>query len=166
MLPLWTIAEMLTSKAELLVAGAIRRGRSMEQIAKSVFARFQRATDSQLDTLFRFALEGIEAGNYLTSLAREESFDVERIPHNPYLWGGDSAGRRFLMANDISIGSDFETFEVRLDLPDFFNLDDLYTQIDLEVENRAQRSPRNPFMVAVAEALESNTIITFAERAW
>src|SRR3990172_3853083 len=92
--PYNSLGQILSEGGEQALAMAIFNDIGADGILLLFRRRFEPITDSDRQDLTALANAGLAAGSVLTAADPFELMDVSQMPVNPFLWGGEAAGRR------------------------------------------------------------------------
>lgn len=135
-----------------------------DKIAKLYERRFDPISEIESSILESFTDSMVNSGYELMARGRGGEFDIGLIPENPYLFGDEPGGRRFLYIGESQFGPEGQRIAARVYMPDTATMDEIFAAFEAEAIRKA-KSGTDPFKLGgVLPQEEIITHILLTER--
>lgn len=133
-----------------------------DKIAKLYERRFDPVTEFESSILESFTDSMVNSGYELMARGRGGEFDIGIIPENPYLFGDEPGGRRFLYIGESQFGPEGQRIASRVFMPDTASIEQIFAKLEAEAIRKA-KSGTDPFRlggVIPVEELLTRILVT------
>lgn len=130
--------QILASGGDVYAAIKLERGFTEEQVVALMLDRFPGSSNDDVLAVLAIAYLGRQAAANLNALGPSAGPSSVNIPINPYLYGGTPLGRRYRVIGNYFYQDADSSREIRVDMPDIINWQDVYEAVGLEGQERAR----------------------------
>jgi len=137
-LPFNEYGQILSQGGDIFAALKLERGLTEQEVLALMLDRFKTTDNDAVLAIILLAQLGRQAAQQVNALGPSVPLGAVNIPINPYLYAGGTLGRRYRAIANYFYGDEAGAREVRVDLPDIIDWQDVYETIGLEGQERAR----------------------------
>jgi len=130
--------QILAEGGDLFAAMKLERGYTEEQVVALMLDRFKTNDNDAVLAIVLLAQLGRTAAQQLNAQGPNAPLSSVNIPINPYLYASGALGRRYRVIANYFYGDVDNAREVRVDMPDIIDWQEVYEAVGLEGQERAK----------------------------
>jgi hypothetical protein len=123
--PYNALGQILSGQGEMAVGLAILQKGGAGGALAFISKKFGFLGDDERDALFKLSESMVAAGATVNQLPPGTSINLNDVPLNPFLFGGDLEGRRSLFTGEVEIPGAEHRVQIRLPFTDVPSIDEL-----------------------------------------